>query len=146
MPEKRSHTNASLIPRLMIIDDSPIDRFIAEKAIDRFAFSREVISMASASEALRFLQAQQSGSQVLPQLILLDICMPEMDGFAFLEAFKALPPFIRDYCTIIILTSSTLPGENETAMRHPNVEAFFSKPLNEKKLLEINFMLLHHSC
>jgi CheY-like chemotaxis protein len=74
---------------------------------------------------------------VLPDIILLDINMPEMNGFDFLEKYKLFSPSVLTKMNVIILTSSNNPDDSAAAAKNPLVCAFLNKPLNETKLISI---------
>lgn len=122
--------------KVMIIDDTYIDRYIAEKILNKYSYAEQVLSLDSAIEALDYF-GKQAAPDDLPQLIFLDISMPRMDGFQFLEAFNDLPAFIREYCKVIMLTSSLNKEDSESALKHPNVIGFINKPLDEEKLKKV---------
>lgn len=116
--------------RIMVVDDNPIDRYIAEKTIRKYHFSKEVVQMPSAVEALKFI----SSSGTLPEVILLDINMPEMNGFEFLAEYGALPEALRAKTTVFMLSTSLNEDDIRTAELNPFVKKFLNKPLNEETL------------
>jgi CheY-like chemotaxis protein len=120
--------------KVMVIDDSYIDRYIAQTMIAKEKFAREVIPMESGPDALEFLQTAYENNAELPGLVFLDINMPEMNGFEFLEEYAALPEPIRHTCTIIMLTSSLNPLDKERAEQNVYVQQFVNKPLNRESL------------
>ncbi len=75
---------------VLIVEDNPIDVFINTRVIQQSGLSKEVMAMQSAREALEFLKQQAVDSE-LPDVIFLDIRMPDLDGFTFLEEFSELP-------------------------------------------------------
>ena len=121
---------------VLIIEDNPIDVFINTRVIQQSGLSKEVMALQSAREALEFL-TQQSVNSELPDLIFLDIRMPDLDGFEFLEEFSELPQRAKELCKIVMLSSTIDPLELEKARNSPFVLAFIPKPLTRDKVLEL---------
>lgn len=119
--------------KIMVIDDNQIDRYIAEKTIRKYRFSDDVLSMPSAIDALKYLSATENHSS-LPEVILLDINMPEMNGFEFLGKYAELPEAIRNNTTVFMLSTSLNEDDIRTAGQNPYVQKFLNKPLNEETL------------
>ncbi|MDB5247978.1 MAG: cheB 1 [Segetibacter sp.] len=118
----------------MVVDDAEIDRYMAEKIMTKYKFAEEVITVESAMDALEYLTSHQNMPDSLPCLILLDINMPEMSGFDFLDEYAKLPELVKRKCIIVMLSSSMLPEDHERAMLSPYVCDFLDKPLNPVKL------------
>jgi len=123
--------------RVMIIDDSKIDRLLVELNIKRYDFAEEIISKESAKSALQYLEASANCPEKLPELIFLDIRMPEIDGFGFLCEFEKLPDSVKKNCTIMMLSSSLDPEDLDRAEKNVFVKKFVNKPINGQKLQEI---------
>ena len=123
---------------VLVIDDSLPDRFIAKKLIGRNHLAENIVIKESASEGLDYL-VKINDTNELPQIIFLDIRMPEMDGFDFLEKFNDLPTSIQDNCMIYMLTSSAYSEDRKKAELFHSVKGFIIKPLTESELLK-NFV------
>lgn len=121
---------------VLIIEDNPIDVFINTRVIQQSGLSKEIIAKQSAREALEFLN-ERAISQELPNLIFLDIRMPDLDGFEFLQEFSELPQRVLDLCKIIMLSSTIDPIELEKVRNSPFVLTFIPKPLTRDKIIEL---------
>lgn len=87
-------------------------------------------------EAIDLLQGLVKQQQPLPELILLDINMPVMDGFAFLDAYKKLDFPGKSFVIIVMLTTSMNPGDVKRA-EQAGIDDYINKPLLEEALQEI---------
>ena len=123
--------------KVMVVDDAKIDRYIAEKVISKYSFAEEVVSVDSAKGARYYLSNHTANEEGLPDLIFLDINMPEMNGFGFLEEYKKLPENVKRKCIIVMLSSSLHPEDKELALQNPYVCQFLNKPLTEQKLQDV---------
>lgn len=130
-------TQHFLFDRIMIVDDTKIDRYVASHVIKKNSFATEVIEFDMAKKAIEFLEINQQQPDKLPQVILLDIRMPEMDGFQFLERMSALPQSIKQSCCIIMLSSSLDAQDHKRAEDSPVVKKFINKPLKKENFEDI---------
>jgi CheY-like chemotaxis protein len=125
--------------RVLLIDDNDIDNFINERMITTNYFSRKVVVKNSGEAALKFLIENAENKNILPEVIFLDLNMPVMDGFAFLQEYEKLPESVQENCKVIVLSSSISPEDINRASTNPFVIKYVNKPLNEKYLDAINF-------
>jgi CheY-like chemotaxis protein len=115
--------------RIVLIDDDQLNNFISTKVIGQIS-CRRVDSFTRAAEALRHLNAcAESSADELPEFIFLDINMPEMDGWQFLEEYEKLPDSVHQQCTVIMLTSSIDVYDIEKSKQYEFIYDFISKPL-----------------
>src|SRR5688572_7584490 len=120
---------------VLVIDDSRIDLYVAEQSIKKYSKAKEVVLKDSAHAGLEYLIFQFIYKpDKLPQVIFLDILMPDMDGFAFLTEYQKLPDEIHQRCKVVMLTSSEDPYDRKRASINPMVEGYICKPLGKESL------------
>lgn len=117
--------------KVMIIDDNELDLYIAAKLITNNNFSKYVLEHSSASAALEYLAENQENTDVLPQIIFVDIYMPLMDGFEFLENYKLLSPTLTDHCKIIMVSSTIDDRDIFRAKQDQSISLFAVKPITK---------------
>jgi CheY-like chemotaxis protein len=122
---------------VMVIDDNQIDLYIAEKVMETTRFAEKVICVSSAREALEYLKPLHEKPDELPGLIFLDINMPEMTGFDFLNEYQHLPENIRKRCIIMMLTTSLDQNDRKQAEENQFVKRFLNKPLDRDKITQL---------
>jgi CheY-like chemotaxis protein len=119
---------------IWLVEDNPVDLFINTRVLMQGGFAGTVIQMPSPEDALQALCV----SDALPELILLDIRMPEMDGFEFLDQLAALPDDIASKVKVVLLSSSIDPVDYQRAVVNSLVLGFVPKPLTKEKLSALN--------
>jgi len=127
-------TGKPYFKRVLIIDDNEIDRYIAQRRLENQLFCEEVILMESAPLALEYLRSLENTPELLPQFIFLDIRMPEMDGFGFLEEYQNLSDKVKVNCIMLMLSSSLDEYDHQRASESPYINRFINKPLNAEDI------------
>lgn len=125
----------SKIKHILIVDDSDADKFLAQITIQNAELDLEVTTASDGEEALKVI----SDFTDLPDVILLDINMPRMDGIQFLEEYnkmyKIYPP------VVVMLTSSAQEQDREATIKYECVKEYLVKPLSTEKLIELEKLL-----
>ncbi|MDH4091370.1 MAG: response regulator [Cyclobacteriaceae bacterium] len=124
-----------LVRKTLLVDDSDIDLFVQRRFLEVCNFSDELLFYKSVDEALCWLR--NTNGESAPDIIFLDLNMPEKDGFSFLKSFSALPSMIKEKSKIAILTSSGCAKDREKAFAYENVIQFITKPLGERDIAEL---------
>ena len=119
---------------VMLVDDNEIDNIINEKIIEANSFAENILVFQTGQEALEYLQQNQDNENQLPEIVFLDINMPIMDGFQFLEDFEQFSEKVLDKCKIIMLSSSISPKDIDRAASSRYVKKYLNKPLNARYL------------
>ena len=124
-----------MVDTTVLIDDSDIDLFIQRRFLEVYNFSKNLVSYKSAEEALNALQ-KVNGHEP-PDIIFLDLNMPNIDGFGFLDGFTKLPQKVVEKSKIVVLTSSNSQKDREQAFNCKNVISFVTKPLKQTDIEEL---------
>lgn len=129
--------------RVIIIDDNEVDLLLHERLITLQQISRTVLCFDTANKALEFLSSNISLPRIPPTILLLDIQMPEMDGFDFLAAFDTYPARIKSECHVIMVSSSLDYGDISRTYANPLVVKLLKKPLLAKELKQAVEEIFH---
>jgi CheY-like chemotaxis protein len=133
--EKKFHT-------VMLVDDNEIDNLINQKMIEASNIAENIFVHSGAKSAIEFLKnieklAKGPVGLYLPEIIFLDIDMPLMDGFQFLDEFERLSDSIKNHCKVVMLTSSLNPQDMNKAKKNQFVLKYINKPLTQENLKKL---------
>jgi CheY-like chemotaxis protein len=116
---------------VIVIDDNEDDLLFAQISVERCGHPADLKGFLRAQDALAFLA---SGELVKPALVLLDINMPVMNGFDFLDAFERLPITSRANVMVVMLTSSIDEGDRQRAFSYASVKDYMRKPIERSQV------------
>jgi CheY-like chemotaxis protein len=127
----------SRLRTVLLIDDSHADNFLHQRVLRQMQCADQIQVCTSVEDALQYLNTTVDGHYPQPDLILLDINMPGLNGWDFLETYAELPAERRSNALLIMLTTSLNPEDRDWASKNPLVSGFFNKPLTQETLEEI---------
>lgn len=122
---------------IMIIDDNTIDLYISSRIIIQNNFAQNVLQYSSAKAALSYLIEHQNNIKLLPNIIFIDIYMPEMSGFEFMTIYNQLSNKLKNKCTVYIISSTNNEKDIDQIFATKNIKAFHEKPLTKAFLESI---------
>lgn len=111
----------------IVLDDSKLDCFIAEKVIQNIGRSESVHSFLQARDALSFIKDRTEDEY--NTILFVDIQMPMMNGFEFVEAFDKLPADKKEKYIVFMLSSSINENDIAKVKTFPTIRKFINKPL-----------------
>lgn len=123
---------------ILLVDDDEINNFISIKLIRKALFNADITACLNGKFAIdQLVEMQGKGTDKLPDYILLDINMPIMNGWEFLDEYKRLGIDPLSKTKIFIISSSVFSNDINKARSYPLVKSFISKPLSVDKIKEM---------
>jgi len=124
-------------PVVALVDDDKIFRLTASKTITTASLTQKILQFENGEDALNFLKKNAANIADLPDYIFLDINMPYIDGWMFLEDFRKIKPTIRKHITIYMISSSIDPRDIDRAKGNKDVSGYVVKPVSKEKFSEL---------
>lgn len=121
----------------IIVDDSKLDCFITEKIIQNTGMSASIRSFVEATKALEYIKDNPCSTDGTKTILILDIFMPLMNGFEFIEEFEKFPQTILDNYLIYMLSSSINENDINRVSNYKSVKQFINKPLKSNVLISL---------
>ena len=124
-----------MLDSILFIDDDPITLMLCKMVTKKASFSNEIATAKNGEEALKYYDNLKTTSTIKkPQLIFLDLNMPVMNGWEFLDSFVTAEYSEYHDTKVIILSSTIDPQDLEKSKKYPMVIDFLSKPISKEML------------
>ena len=121
---------------IVLVDDNETTSFLNNRLLGRLAVANQVSTFARADEAFEQLWVEQAADGTAPDLVFVDLKMPGVSGFEFLELYNALPQSVQEKTVMAVLTTSMHGADTARVAQYPNVE-YLTKPLTEEKIRKL---------
>lgn len=122
---------------IYLIDDDKLFIFLTKKTIQSTTFAVNVKEFGDGQEAIDYLEDIGGNPELLPDMIFLDLSMPVMDGWDFINEFTKLAAGFKNKPKLYIFSSSISPHDIERAKQYDVVADFLIKPLSKEKIIEL---------
>jgi len=130
------------INNLMVIDDDEVDQLLYRRVVERSGIVTSLVAFTRPAEALEFLR--NAGSDI-PDLILLDIRMPGMDGFEFLDHLANEISELYSQLRVVMVSTSTDPSDASRASSYSAVKSYINKPISGPQLRDLAQLMKQES-
>ncbi len=127
----------SKLNKILLIDDSEADNYIHSRVIKKADVTDQIITKLGAQEALDYLQEKENGHYPNPDLIFLDINMPGLNGWDFLEEYKKLDKEQKKGVVVCMLSTSAPEIEQQNISKYEDIKSYSQKPLTHEALTQI---------
>ena len=122
---------------ILLIDDCEATNFYNQIVINKLEIANSIVVVQSAMEGLEYLKNNSPEGDHFPEVIFLDINMPGMNGWEFLEEYDKLGNLNQAHVVLLMLTTSLNPDDQAKAKKLEKVSGFVNKPLQSEKLQEV---------
>jgi CheY-like chemotaxis protein len=122
---------------ILLIDDNEIDNYLSSYVISKNQLAEKKSVETSGIKALELLNSLNDSNLEFPDLIIVDLKMPLMDGFEFLDVLLNFPINKIENCTVVMLTSSNDQTDINRSKQYPIIKKYINKPITLQVLNEI---------
>ncbi len=122
---------------ILLVDDDEDCNFFHKRLINRLEITEEINVVLDGEEALNYLKSTKDGKHPQPAIIFLDINMPKVDGWEFLEEYEKLDDLQKAQVVLIMLTTSLNPDDMQRAKENPLVHDYFNKYLDADRIQKV---------
>ena len=129
------------IPLMGIIDDDTIYQFILTSIINKNKLAENILSFSDGEKAIQYFMDNKTNSEKIPDILFLDVNMPIMDGWMFIEEYARIKKEIIKKTAIFMLSSSVNPIDIERAGEISEISDYIIKPI---KLEEVKRIFDNH--
>ncbi|MFB9841475.1 response regulator [Mucilaginibacter ginsenosidivorans] len=123
--------------KVVLIDDNPIDHYIMRTMLYNNDRCQQATYTFDGDMIIEYMEEHQSESNRLPDVIFLDLTMPDFSGWDFLEKFERLKNRLKKNIELYVMTSSVRESDKERSTKYACVSSFISKPLSKQMLNSI---------
>ena len=121
----------------MLIDDDEIFTYIIKKIIEESEISEQITIFNNGRDAINYLTEVAEEETLLPKVIFLDLNMPLLDGWGFLDEYIRLKPKMCKKINLYVITSSVSTYDHEKSKEYSDITDFIVKPLAKEKFISI---------
>ena len=122
---------------ILLIDDNSANNYLHKRIIDKSGIAKKVVAIDMAHKALDYLKSVENSRFSGPDIIFLDINMPLMNGWEFIEEYKKIYGNQKKEIITFMITTSLNPDDEKRAMNIPLIQGFRKKPLSLDILQDI---------
>jgi CheY-like chemotaxis protein len=127
--------NAKL--HILLVDDDRIYQFAARKTIEATGFAESILTYSNGEEAINYLKSNVKDNQSLPDVIFLDVNMPIMNGWEFLDEYSHLKGELAKKVIIYVVSSSVDEYDVSKSRQYDTVKGYIVKPVLREKFRQI---------